>query len=70
MKEVATQKIVVVLSNAGLECALPYSKVVTVSNIDASNEILISGPNKAVNEEIIKIFNQAGYQVTVGNHCL
>ena len=67
MKEVATQKIVVVLSNAGLERALPYSKVVTVSDIYASNEIFISGPDKAVNEEIIKIFNQAGYQVTVNN---
>jgi len=64
MKEVATQKIVVVLSNAGVEQILPYSKIVMVSNISASNEIIISGNDKAVNEEISKIFNQAGYQVT------
>jgi short-subunit dehydrogenase len=63
MKEVATQKIVVVLSNAGVEQVLPYSKVVTVSDIFASNEIFISGTDKAVNEEISQIFKQAGYQV-------
>jgi len=70
MKEVATQKIVVVLSNAGVEQILPYSKIVMVSNISASNEIIISGNDKAVNEEISKIFNQAGYQVNTKNHSL
>jgi predicted dinucleotide-binding enzyme len=63
MKEVATQKIVVALSNAGVEQVLPYSKVATVSDILASNEIFISGTDKAVNEEITQIFKQAGYQV-------
>lgn len=67
MKEVATQKIVVVLSNAGIEKVLPYSKVVSVSDILA-NEIFISGNNETVNEEISGIFNQAGYHVTINNH--
>lgn len=69
MKDVATQKVVVVLSNGGVEQVLPYSKVVTASDISASNEIFISGNDETVNEEISKIFNQAGYRVTINNHC-
>lgn len=65
MKEVATQKIVVALSNAEVEQVLPYSKVVTVSGILEHNEIFISGDDEAVNEEIVKIFNQGGYDITV-----
>ncbi|MGN6530328.1 MAG: NAD(P)-binding domain-containing protein [Ginsengibacter sp.] len=66
MKEVATQKIVVALSNAELEQLLPYSKVVSILDISAG-EIIISGKDVTVNEEIVKIFNQAGYQVrTIG----
>ncbi len=64
MKEVATQKIVVVLSNAEIEQFLPNSKVVTVSDIFALNEVFISGMDKAVNEEISRIFKQAGYQIS------
>lgn len=65
MKEVATQKMVVVLSNEGVEQLLPYSKVVTVAGIGGSEEIFISGNNEAVNEEIMQIFNQAGYRAAV-----
>jgi 8-hydroxy-5-deazaflavin:NADPH oxidoreductase len=66
IKEVATQKIVVVLSNAGVEQVLPYSKIINVSDISASNEIFISGNDETVKEEIIQIFKQAGYQVGTG----
>jgi 8-hydroxy-5-deazaflavin:NADPH oxidoreductase len=65
MKEVATQKIVVVLSEAGVEQLLPYSKIVTVSDISASDEISISGNDEAVNEEIAAIFTQAGYHAGI-----
>jgi 8-hydroxy-5-deazaflavin:NADPH oxidoreductase len=67
MKEVATQKIVVALSNAGVEQVLPYSKIVSVSEISGSNQISISGNDDAVNEEIAAIFNLAGYQVAGGS---
>jgi len=60
MKEVATQKIVVALSKEEVENVLPYCKVVRVTGI-SGNEVTISGNNEAVNEEIVKIFNQAGY---------
>ncbi len=63
MKEVATQKIVVALSNTEVEQVLPHSKVVSILDISA-NEIIISGNDATVNEEIVKIFNQAGYQVS------
>jgi hypothetical protein len=62
MKEVATQKIVVVLSNGGAEHVLPYCKVVRVS-LSSENKITVSGNNPAANEEIAWIFNHAGYRV-------
>ena len=64
MKEVATQKIIVALSNAEVEQVLPYCKVVRVSWISGS-EVAVSGNNEAINEEIANIFIQAGYQVTL-----
>lgn len=75
MKEVATQKIVVVVSNGEevetcLKKNLPYSKLVRVSGILNSKEILISGEDDAVNEEISEIFDQAGYHTTIGDHSL
>jgi len=62
MKDVATQKIVVAVSNTEVENVLPYCKVVKIS-LAAKNEIILSGNNLAANEEIAKIFNQAGYHV-------
>ena len=66
MKDVATQKIVVVVSqneNAcrELEKVLPYSKIVKAFINQERKEILLSGNNETVNEEISKIFIQAGY---------
>lgn len=70
MKEVATQKIVVSISdernaNKDLQKILPYSKLVSVGNILQSKEIFISGIDHAVNEEISTIFNHAGYHSTI-----
>lgn len=67
MKEVSTQKIVVTVSeghdpDTNLNKMLPYSKLVKVSGNLESKEIFISGENETVNEEIISIFNQAGFQ--------
>jgi len=69
MKEVATQKIVVVVSNeenAGddLTNILPYSKLVKISGDFISKEIMLSGDDAAVNKEISGIFNEAGYHVS------
>jgi len=66
MKEVATQKIVVSISNkkntkTELQKILPYSRLVTISNITLSDEIFISGNDSAANEEISMIFKLAGY---------
>lgn len=73
MKEVATQKIVVDVSNeedAGKELQeiLPYSKLVRVSGDFHSKKIVIMGDNETVNEEIMEIFNQAGYHVSMVNN--
>jgi len=67
MKEVSTQKIVVAVyqgfdSLKDLHKILPYSKLVKVSGV-LEHEILISGEDDAVNEEIRSIFNQAGFCV-------
>jgi len=70
MKEVATQKIVVALSNAGVEQVLQHSKIVTVTGDLFSNEIFITGNDEAVNEEIVKIFNQAGYDTSTARRRL
>jgi len=40
---------------------LPYCKVVKIS-FAAKNEMIVSGNNLTANEEISRIFNQAGYQ--------
>ncbi len=66
MKEVATQKIVVVISENENECkelekVLPYSKIVKAFVNIETNEIFLSGKNETVNEEILEIFKQAGY---------
>lgn len=68
IKEVATQKIVVEISEKEkdineLRRILPYSKLVRIEGNFLSKEIIISGNDETVNEEIMKIFNQAGYQV-------
>ena len=66
MKEVATQKMVVVVSRNESECkelekVLPYSKIVKAFINLEKKEIFLSGKNETVNEEISKIFIQAGY---------
>lgn len=69
MKEVATQKIVVSLSdcdiqNEQLQKILPYSKLVNVSYIANSKEISIAGNNAPANKEISDIFLKAGYYLS------
>lgn len=66
MKEVATQKIVVVVSQNENECkeldkVLPYSKIVKAFINLGKKEIFLSGSGETVNEEILEIFKQAGY---------
>lgn len=66
MKEVATQKIVVVVSQNENECreleqVLPYSKIVKAFINLETNEIILCGNDETVNEEISNIFIQAGY---------
>lgn len=73
MKEVATQKIVVSVSNEENGCGelqkiLPYSKLVRVSGDFNSKELIIKGDNETVNEEIREIFNQAGYHSIIENY--
>ena len=68
MKEVATQKIVVVISQNENECkelekTLPYSKVVKAYINAETNGIFLSGKSETVNEEILNIFIQAGYSL-------
>lgn len=68
MKEVATQKIVVSISDERntdeeLQRILPYSRLVKVSFAPHSKEMTISGNDEAANAEIIEIFNNAGYMV-------
>jgi len=70
IKEVATQKIVVEISDKEknvneLQKILPYSKLVKVSGNFQSQEIEINGDDETVNEEIMKIFKQAGYKVKI-----
>lgn len=70
IKEVATQKIVVQISDKEkdsneLEKILPYSKLVRVSGNFRSKEIVISGDDKTVNKEISEIFKQAGYRIDI-----
>lgn len=69
IKEVATQKIVVEIfagkeSREELRNTLRYSKLVSISG-DFQSEILISGEDKAVNEEIRKIFNLADFHAAI-----
>jgi predicted dinucleotide-binding enzyme len=66
IKEVATQKIVVIVSDKRnqseeLQHILPYSRLVKVSFGSYLKELIISGNNDDANEEIAEIFNQAGY---------
>ena len=70
IKEVATQKIVVEISDEEkdsneLKKILPYSKLVRVSGYSTSKEILISGDDEVVNKEISEIFKQAGYKIDI-----
>jgi predicted dinucleotide-binding enzyme len=67
MKEVATQKIVVSISddeniNGTLQQLLPNSRLVKVSGISNAKKIFISGDDEEANEEVSTIFKQAGYQ--------
>ncbi|MEO8821464.1 MAG: NAD(P)-binding domain-containing protein [Ginsengibacter sp.] len=62
IKEVATQKIVVEISDQEqdineLKKILPNSKLVRILGNLQSKEIVIKGDNEIVNEEIMKIFN-------------
>jgi predicted dinucleotide-binding enzyme len=66
IKEVATQKIVAIVSDERnlpeeLQHILPYSRLVKVSFGSYLKEMIISGNNDDANEEIAEIFNQAGY---------
>lgn len=70
IKEVATQKIVVEISDEEkdlneLRKILPYSKLVRVSGNFQLKEIVIKGDNEIVNEEIRTIFNGVGYKAAV-----
>jgi len=70
MKEVATQKVVVVVTQNENECKemeklLPYSKIVKAFINMETVEIILSGNNEAVNEEISNIFIQAGFQPAI-----
>jgi hypothetical protein len=74
MKEVSTQKIVAEVSDEScppkdLQKLLPYSKLVKISGDFDSKKIYIRGEDEAVNEEIISIFNQAGFSIkSISNH--
>ncbi len=66
MKEVATQKIVIVVSRNENECKelekiLPYSKVVKGFVNVQTKEVFLRGNSETVNEEISAIFNLAGF---------
>jgi predicted dinucleotide-binding enzyme len=70
IKEVATQKIVVMVSDErnlseDLQHILPYSKLVKISFGFYPGEITISGNDEGANDEISAIFNQAGYHSTI-----
>ena len=70
IKEVATQKIVVEISDKEkdvneLRKILPYSKLVRVSGNFQLKEMVIGGEDNTVNEEIKKIFKQAGYKIDI-----
>ena len=72
MKEVATQKIVVKVSNEknidkDLKEILPFSKLVKAFGDFDSKQIFITGENHAVNEEILSIFNEAGFNVKLAS---
>lgn len=73
MKEVATQKIVVSISDERnahdeLQQILPYSKLVKVSLSSHSKEIMVSGFNEEAKKEISEIFENAGYVAKKINH--
>ena len=73
MKEVATQKIVVDVSNKENACGelqeiLPYSKLVWISGNFPSKDIIIKGDDETANEEIKEIFNQVGYHVSIAKN--
>jgi predicted amino acid dehydrogenase len=70
MKDVATQKIVVAVAQKENDCEelqkfLPYSKVLKAYINAETNEVLLSGKSETVNEEILDIFSQAGYNTTI-----
>ena len=69
IKEVATQKIVIGISNEEntskeIRKILPYPKLVKISGDFKLKEIAIRGEDKAVNEEVGEIFNDSGYHYT------
>jgi len=75
IKEVATQKIVVEISDKEkdvneLRTILPYSKLVRVSGNFQLKEMVIDGEDNTVNEEIKKIFKQAGYKIDISKKIL
>ena len=68
MKEVATQKGVIVVSENENDCKelekiLPYSKIVKAFINLETKEMFLSGGGETVNEEISNIFIQAGYSL-------
>ncbi len=75
MKEVATQKIVVTISNEksekiDLQHLLPHSRLVKVLNIlkAKAKEIFIAGNDEEANKEILTIFKKAGYYPVITDH--
>jgi hypothetical protein len=70
MREVATQKIVALVSEneaelKTLQQLLPHSKLVKISGDFPSKEISIVGNNQEAKEEISDIFQNAGYKITI-----
>lgn len=70
IKEVATQKIVVIVSGNKNDCrelenVLPYSKIVKAVINTEANTVLLDGKSESVNAEILSIFKQAGYHTAL-----
>lgn len=70
MKEVATQKVVVVVSENAHECdelkkVLPYSKVIKARIDVETNTVNLSVAEATVNEEISRIFIEADYETAL-----
>ena len=73
IKEVATQKIVVNISDEkslhkDLQQILSYSRLINVSFAVHSKEIIITGKDEEAKEEVANILKSAGYVVAKAHH--